>query len=233
MKKLQNLLDSDTREGRIFDLSIQGLIVFSLITFSLETLPNLDTDTQQILSYVEVFIISVFTAEYVIRVALTENRLKYIFSFYGLIDLIAILPFYLSSTVNLQTLRALRLLRLFKLFKLVKYNAAYRRVAKAIVLAKEELVLFTVLTLILLYVAALGIYHFEHAVQPENFRSIFDALWWAVATLTTVGYGDIYPITVGGRIFTFFILMLGLGIVAVPTGIIASALASVKRKETN
>ncbi len=83
----------------------------------------------------------------------------------------------------------------------------------------------------MLYLSAVGIYHFEHAAQPEVFSSIFDCLWWAVATLTTVGYGDIYPITVGGRLFTFIILILGLGLVAVPTGIVASSLSSIKRKE--
>ena len=102
---------------------------------------------------------------------------------------------------------------------------------KAIFIAKEELIIFSAVTLMLLYLSAVGIYHFEHAAQPENFKSIFDSLWWAVATLTTVGYGDVYPITLGGRMFTFVILMLGLGVVAVPTGIIASALASVRKNE--
>ena len=83
----------------------------------------------------------------------------------------------------------------------------------------------------LLYLSAVGIYHFEHAAQPENYTSLFDCLWWAVATLTTVGYGDIYPITTGGRLFTFLILMLGLGVVAVPTGVIASALSAVRKNE--
>ncbi len=83
----------------------------------------------------------------------------------------------------------------------------------------------------MLYLAAIGIYYFEHKAQPEVFRSIFDCLWWAVATLTTVGYGDIYPITIAGRLFTFVILMVGLGLIAVPTGIVASALSSVRRQQ--
>ena len=97
-------------------------------------------------------------------------------------------------------------------------------------LAKEELVIFTIASFVLLFLAAVGIYHFENEAQPEVFRSIFDALWWAVATLTTVGYGDIYPITGGGRLFTFGILMVGLGMIAVPTGIIASSLSDVRRQ---
>ena len=160
-----------------------------------------------------------------------KRPLQYARSFYGIIDLLAILPFYLSGTVSLQALRILRLLRLFRILKLARYNAALVRIGKAVSMAKEELVLFSIVTLMLLYLSALGIYHFEHAAQPEHFRSIFDSLWWAAATLTTVGYGDIYPITLGGRLFTFVVLMLGLGVVAVPTGIIASALASVHKRD--
>tara|TARA_R110002051_G_scaffold97990_3_gene168089 strand:+ start:44 stop:394 length:351 start_codon:yes stop_codon:yes gene_type:complete len=106
----------------------------------------------------------------------------------------------------------------------MRYNKAIERFSRAISLAKEEVLLFLIVTLILIYFSAVGIYYFEHEVQPENFASIFDSLWWAIITLTTVGYGDVYPITVGGKVFTFFILMIGLGIVAIPTGIISSAL---------
>jgi len=89
---------------------------------------------------------------------------------------------------------------------------------------KEELILFLFATAFLLYFSAVGIYYFENPAQPEQFQSIFDSLWWAVATLTTVGYGDVYPVTVGGKIFTFFVLLIGLGIVAVPAGLVSSAL---------
>lgn len=225
------ILASDTKAGRAFDIAIQVLIIISLISFSLETLPNLSTDTYFILGKVEVFIVAIFSIEYIARIIVTKKRLSYIFSFYGLIDLIAILPFYLSGGVSLQTLRVLRLLRLFRILKLTRYHKAFTRISKALSLAKEELIIFSAISLILLYLSAVGIYHFEHEAQPDNFRSIFDSLWWAVATLTTVGYGDVYPITLGGRTFTFVILMLGLGVVAVPTGIFASALASVRKND--
>jgi len=232
MEKLKTIiLRSDTKAGRAFDITIQILIILSLIFFSLETLPNLSEQIYSIFNTIETVIVMIFSIEYVLRILVAEKRLAYIFSFYGLIDLLAILPFYLSTNISLQTLRILRLLRLFRILKLTRYNAAINRISKAIYLAKEELVLFTVITLMLLYISAVGIYHFEHAAQPDNFKSIFDSLWWAVATLTTVGYGDVYPITIAGRIFTFLILMLGLGVVAVPTGIIASALASVRKSE--
>lgn len=224
------IIRSDTRRGRIFDLIIQVLIVISLISFSIETLPGLSGNTYSFLAGIEVFVVVVFTVEYVLRVIVTEKKLSYIFSFYGIVDLLAILPFYLSDSLSLQAMRILRLLRLFRILKLARYNAALERIGKAIWIAREELVLFGMVTLMLLYLSALGIYHFEHAAQPEHFRSIFDSLWWAVSTLTTVGYGDIYPVTLGGRLFTFVVLMLGLGVVAVPTGIIASALSTVRKQ---
>jgi voltage-gated potassium channel len=173
----------------------------------------------------------IFTLEYLLRIYIADKKLKYIFSFYGLIDLVAILPFYLSTTLDLRTLRIFRLFRLIRLFKLLRYSKAIQRFSKALVLAKEEMILFSLMTMILLYLSAVGIYYFEHEAQPENFQSIFHSLWWAVATLTTVGYGDIYPITLGGRIFTFVILMIGLGIVAVPAGLLASALSEAKIQE--
>ena len=233
MEKLREIiLKSDTKLGRAFDILIQMLIVISLIAFSIETLPDLSKDTYSFLSTVEIVIVILFTIEYVLRIIATEKKLSYIFSFYGVVDLLAILPFYLSGSVSLQTLRILRLIRFFRILKLTRYSEAIRRIGKAIFIAKEELILFSIVTLMLLYLSALGIYHFENAAQPDKFKSIFDCLWWSVATLTTVGYGDIYPITFGGRLFTFFVLMLGLGVVAVPTGIVASALASVRKSES-
>jgi voltage-gated potassium channel len=104
------------------------------------------------------------------------------------------------------------------------------RVHRAFIIAKEELVLFGATTLILLYLASLGIYYCESQAQPEAFSSIFACMWWAVTTLTTVGYGDMYPITTGGKLFTFFILIIGLGIVAIPTGLFASALSKAREE---
>lgn len=133
--------------------------------------------------------------------------------------------------MDLRSLRILRMLRLFRLLKLARYNSAMQRFSNAFFIAKEELVLFGVVTVMLLYLSAVGIYYFENEAQPEQFKSIFHSFWWAIATLTTVGYGDVFPVTVGGRIFTFFILMIGLGIVAVPAGLLASALTKVRKED--
>ena len=118
-----------------------------------------------------------------------------------------------------------------RLLKLARYNKALARLGRAFTETKEELVIFTLASFILLFLSSVGIYHFEHDAQPDKYQSIFDCLWWSVATLTTVGYGDIYPITTGGKIFTFFILMIGLGLISVPAGIVASSLTSIRKKE--
>ena len=128
-------------------------------------------------------------------------------------------------------IRIFRLFRLFRAFKLFRYSNAINRFRKAFKQIKEELTLFLFATCFLLYISAVGIYYFENQAQPEQFQSVFHCLWWAVGTLTTVGYGDLYPITIGGKIFTFFILMIGLGIIAVPTGLIASALTKENKDE--
>ncbi len=225
---IKNIVEyNDNKLSKSFALFIQFLIVLSVITFSVETLPNLKPQTKTILNSIEVFCVVVFTLEYLARIYVADNKPKFIFSFFGLIDLFAILPFYLSFGLDLRSLRVLRMFRLFRLLKLVRYNRAMRHFAKAMLLAKEQIILFMGVTLVLIYFAAIGIYYFENEAQPEHFSSIFDSLWWSIVTLTTVGYGDVYPITIGGRIFTFFILLIGLGIVAIPTGIISSSLTKV------
>ncbi|PWI30972.1 ion transporter [Flavobacteriaceae bacterium LYZ1037] len=224
---------NDNKASKVFAIFIQVLILISIVTFTIETLPNLKPRTRSILYVIEVFSVIVFTLEYLMRIYVRDKKLKFIFSFFGIIDLLAILPFYLSFGVDLRSLRALRFLRLFRILKLVRYNRAMNHFTTAIKSAKEEILLFLFITLILIYFAAVGIYYFENEAQPEHFSSIFDSLWWAIVTLTTVGYGDVYPITVGGKVFTFFILLIGLGIVAIPTGIISSALTkSVDHNET-
>jgi len=222
---------NDNKLSRYFAFFIQALILVSVITFSMDTIPNLKPETKALLAVIEVFSVVVFTIEYVLRIYVADRKFRFIFSFFGLIDLLAILPFYLSFGVDLRSLRALRFLRLFIVLKLVRYNKAMNHFIKAMSTAREQILLFIFITIILIYFAAVGIYYFENEVQPDKFSSIFDSLWWAIITLTTVGYGDVFPITVGGKVFTFIILMLGLGIVAVPTGIISSALTKSVDKE--
>lgn len=207
------------------------LILISMASFAFETVPDLDADVRRGLEWVEVITIMIFTLEYCARLYTAEYKMRFVFSFYGLVDLLAILPFYLALMVDLRSLRALQLLRLVRVLKIGRYGGAVDRFLLAIRQTKEELIVFTLVAMILLYLSAMGIYYFEHTAQPDKFQSIFDCLWWAAVTLTTVGYGDIYPITHGGRVFTIFILLLGLGLVAIPTGIVASALSVLRRTQ--
>jgi len=223
--------ENDTTAGKAFDLFIQFLIVLSLVSFCIETLPNLGKNTKWILNTTEVIIVAIFTLEYLLRLFVADKKLKFVFSFYALIDLIAILPFYVARGIDLRSIRVFRLFRLIRAFKIFRYSKAIQRFKNAFLEVKEELILFLVATGFLLFIAAVGIYYFENPAQPEQFKSIFHCLWWAVATLTTVGYGDIYPITAGGKIFTSFIVIIGLGIIAVPTGLIASALTKTLKDE--
>lgn len=230
---LKNIITNiNSKNGRRFDIFIQILIILSLIAFSVETLPDITEQTKQILYWFEVFCLAIFTAEYVLRFNYAKKKLKYIFSFYGIIDLLAILPFYLSFGIDLRSLRIFRVFRVFRILKLARYNKALSHFKRAAIEAKEEIILFIIVMGMLLYLSAIGIYYFEHEAQPEKFSSVFSSLWWSISTLTTVGYGDVYPITLGGKIFTFCILVVGLGIVTVPAGLVASALSNtVKRKK--
>ena len=229
---LKNLIDvNDNIESKVFDIFIMILVVLSIIAFSIETMPNLEKDSKDFLYMFEIFSVVVFTIEYIIRVSISEKKLSYIFSFYGIIDILAILPFYLAFFIDLRAIKVFRFFRLLRLLKLTRYSKTMGKFQKAIYQSKEEFILFFILTLILFYLASVGIYYFENEAQPKVFASIFDSMWWSVATLTTVGYGDVYPITVGGKIFTTITLLIGLGVVGIPAGIVSAALSQVNLEE--
>ncbi|MEN8786272.1 MAG: ion transporter [Flavobacteriales bacterium] len=206
-------------------------MLISLISFAIETLPNNSEETKKVLFLIELISVIIFSVEYLLRVYSAKSPLKYIFSFFGIIDLLAILPFYLKFAIDLRALRVFRVFRIFRALKLIRYNKALLRFHVAAKMVKEEMVLFFIVTAILVFLSASGIYFFENEAQPEVFSSIFHSFWWAIVTLTTVGYGDVYPITVGGKIFTFFVLIIGVGVVTVPAGIIATALTSARNME--
>ena len=230
--KIDKIVETrESKAGLYFDYAIQVLILLSVASFTIETLPDLTAETINYLETFELVCIFIFSLEYLIRLYIAKNKLKFITSFYGIIDILAILPFYLTLGFDLRSARVLRFLRLFRLIKLIRYNKAIRRFQTAFMMIKQELVMFSMVSLILFYLSAVGIYYFENSVQPELFSSVFSSLWWSVVTLTTVGYGDIVPITVGGRIFTFIILMIGLGIIAIPSGMISSALTEARAIE--
>lgn len=132
-----------------------------------------------------------------------------------------------------RALKSFRIFRLLRLFKLFRHSSSIYRFIKAFKIIKHDLTVFGVAALMMIYISGAGIHYFENEVQPKLFASIFDGIWWGVVTLTTVGYGDAYPVTIGGKLFTFLILIIGLAIVAVPTGLIASALTEVREEEND
>jgi voltage-gated potassium channel len=230
--KLRIIIEDNTsRKGKIFDYFIQVLILLSLIAFTIETLPNNSVQTIEILNVFELICVIIFSIEYLLRILVSKKPLKYIFSFYGIIDLLAIFPFYLKGAYDLRALRAFRIFRIFRALKLIRYNKALNRFNIAAKIVKEEMILFFIITAIFIFLASAGIYFFENKAQPESFTSVIHSGWWAIATLTTVGYGDVYPITMGGKIFTFFILLIGVGVVTVPAGLVASALSKAREIE--
>ncbi len=228
---IARITDPETRVGRAFDRIIYFLIFLSLVLFALETLPEAQA-YQRIFDWSEGFIVMVFTVEYILRTI--SKRRRFVLSFYGIIDLLAILPFYMSiGTVDLRSVRVLRVLRLLRIAKLQQFEKALQRLRLAFEEVGNELAVYFGLTAMMIYLASVGIYYCENAAQPEAFRSVFHSMWWAVVTLSTVGYGDVYPITVAGRIFTFVILILGLSLVSVPSGLLASALVKQSKTDLN
>lgn len=231
-EKLRNIIEDNTsKKGKIFDYFIQVLILLSLIAFTIETFPDNSKNTIETLKTFEILCVIIFSIEYILRIYVSKKPFRYIFSFYGIIDFLAIFPFYLRGAYDLRALRAFRIFRIFRALKLIRYNKALNRFHIAAKIVKEEIVLFLIVTSIFIFLASAGIYFFENKAQPEIFTSVIHSGWWAVVTLTTVGYGDVYPITVGGKIFTFFILLIGVGIVTIPAGLVASALSKAREIE--
>lgn len=209
---------------------MHGLIFLFLIAFSLKTIPDLTPWQREALLCFEYFSILAFTSEFLVRLWFSRPRWSYLFSFFGMVDAIAIIPFYLglffALGIDLLPIRALCLLKLGRI-----YGRSLRIFKRAFFIIKNELILFASTMFILLFLSAVGIYYFEHQAQPEAFTSVFESLWWAIVTLTTVGYGDVVPITTGGRIFTFFVLLIGLGTIAAPSGLLASALSKARHDQ--
>jgi voltage-gated potassium channel len=231
-EKLRIIIEDNTSpKGKVFDYFIQVLILLSLIAFTIETLPNNSVKTVNFLNGFELICVIIFSIEYLLRIFVAKKPFKYIFSFYGIIDFLAIFPFYLRGAYDLRALRAFRIFRIFRALKLIRYNKALNRFHIAAKIVKEEIILFLIITSIFIFLASAGIYFFENEAQPDIFTSVIHSGWWAVVTLTTVGYGDVYPITVGGKIFTFFILLIGVGIVTIPAGLVASALSKAREIE--
>lgn len=214
---------------------IMFLIILSVVEIILESYQNLSPGLSRFLSFFEVFVVIVFTIEYFLRIWIADLRYrklspwrarwKVITSTAGLVDLVAILPFYLPLLIvtDLRVVRVLRLLRLLRIFKLGRHSMAMRLVAQVLREKGSELSITVVVAGLLMLLSSALMFDLEHHTQPEKFPNIVATLWWAIATLTTVGYGDVYPVTAGGKILAGIIALLGIGLVALPAGILSGA----------
>lgn len=222
----------DPRFGSAFDQAMLAVILLSLAALAAETVRTLPGWLHGLCQIVEIVSILLFTGEYALRLWTAPSRWKYALSFWGVIDLLTVAPWWLTfGGGSFQAIRSLRLLRILRALKLVRHLAAIRRVRRAFQLVREELAVFGLMAGILLFIAGVGIYEFENEAQPDAFSSIPQSLWFVIVTLTTVGYGDIYPVTAGGKLFTVLILITGIGIVALPTSLITTGLTRAREEE--
>lgn len=226
---------TNTASGRLFDLILLGIIVLSVIIVMLETVKGFDTKYHYELIVLEWIITIFFTLEYILRIISIKKPLKYIFSFYGIIDLIAILPMYLSfffvGASVLTLIRALRLLRLFKILKHPKFSRQSVHLKEALVASRGKILIFIYFMLISSIIIGSIMYLVEG--KEGGFTSIPISIYWTIVTLTTVGYGDISPITPLGQAIASIVMIMGYGIIAVPTGIVSAELANTNRKKDN
>ena len=218
--------------NKYFIKFIYALIVLNVLTLILESYKELNDNYGGFFYAFEIFSVSIFTLEYLIRIWVSDKtkedkkeRINFAFSTLGIIDLIAIIPFYLPFIFpfDLRIVRILRLFRLLRIFKLSRYSKSLKTIQYIFKETKAELSITVFVTFVLMILSSTLMYYIEHDAQPEKFASIGDAVWWAVATLTTVGYGDVYPVTALGKILSGIIALIGIGFVALPTGIISSA----------
>ena len=223
----------DTTRNRIqviVQLSLQLLIVYSVVTIALETMPSLES-YDQFFRVSEIVVVTVFTIEYLVAWWFSDNRLKYPFRLLSILDLLAILPFYLSLTIDLRTVRAIRLMRIFRVLKLGRYNRAMRTIGMALKRTGPEIGVVFLGAGIMIVISAMALYYAEHDAQPQVYSSIPASLWWAVTTLTTVGYGDVSPITPTGKIVAAVVMLTGIGLIALPTSLISGAMTDILQEQ--
>jgi voltage-gated potassium channel len=229
---------SNDKWSQRVDVFIICLILLNILAVVLESVLGIRKNYQQAFNYIEIFSVIIFSIEYLFRIwSITENekyknpvsgRLRYLFSFYSIIDLVAIVPAYIPLFIGLDTrvVRGIRILRLFRILKLSRYNKAFTHLKYVIQSTKEQLAISLFAVLMLLVISSTLMYYVENEAQPEAFSSIPATMWWGVATLTTVGYGDVYPITETGKLMAGIIAILGVGLFALPAGILANGFGS-------
>jgi voltage-gated potassium channel len=233
LKLYEIVFEADTPAGRTFDIVLLISIVASVIIVVLESVPAIKQRFGPELRIVEWFFTIIFTLEYLARLWTVPYKKKYVFSFFGIIDLLSVLPTYLgfffAGAQSLMVIRSLRLLRIFRIFKLSRYIGEGQHLARAMKASQHKIIVFllTVLTSVIIFGTLM--YMIE---GPNNgFSSIPKSIYWAIVTMTTVGYGDIAPQTALGQTLASVIMILGYGIIAVPTGIVSAEMVQIKARE--
>jgi len=224
------IYEADSKNGKTFDLILIVAIIFSIILVMLESVEELDAKFHNFFNIAEWAITILFTIEYIIRIITVKKPKKYIFSFYGIIDLLSTIPKYLSLFIGgahaLVALRALRLLRIFRILKLVRFVGATNTLGKALKASRFKILVFISAVMIICVIIGTMMYLIEG--DPSGFTSIPKSIYWAIVTLTTVGYGDIAPQTAIGQLLASLVMILGYGIIAIPTGIVSVEMAKDK-----
>ncbi|MEW5675757.1 ion transporter [Flavobacterium enshiense] len=225
---------SNTFAGRLFDLILLAVILLSVLLVMLESVEKLDAKYHSFIIISEWIITISFTLEYILRIICNRKPLNYIFSFYGIVDLISILPMYLSFFIPgsrmLSVIRALRLLRLFGILNLVHFTGQESQLKLAIKASRTKIIVFVYFVLIVSILLGAVMYVIEG--KESGFTSIPVSIYWCIVTLTTVGYGDIAPVTTLGQIIASCIMIMGYGIIAVPTGIVTAEFAAANRNKS-
>jgi voltage-gated potassium channel len=231
--KLHNTIyESNTTAGKVFDIALLVLIVLSIIVVMLDSMKSFNRQYAHLFSVLEWAFTFLFTMEYILRLVSIKKPWLYVFSFLGIIDLLAIIPSYLSiffaGAQSLLVLRALRLLRVFRIFKLTHFltEADFLQAAIRASLKKISVFMLVVFTLVII----LGSIMYLVEKGSNGFDSIPDSIYWAIVTITTVGYGDISPVTPTGKFIASLIMLLGYGIIAVPTGILTTEMTLAIRR---
>lgn len=227
------IFEADTPTGKFFDIALLVLIVLSVIVVMMESSDGWPEGWSEVFIVLEWVFTLIFTIEYVLRLWVTIRPMKYVLSFYGIVDLLAILPTYLSiffaGSQTIAVIRALRLLRVFRIFKLGKYLSEGDQLRRAMVASRNKIMVFLFVVTILVILIGSLMYLIEGG-SNKGFSSIPKAVYWAIVTLTTVGYGDITPSTNIGQFLSAIVMIVGYAIIAVPTGIVTNEMLQAGKK---
>lgn len=231
------IFEADTTSGKLFDIILLAAILLSIVGVMLESVYEIDRKYHELIIAFEWGFTILFTIEYFFRIYAVNRPFKYIFSFMGIVDLLAIIPTYLifilPAAHSLSVIRAIRLIRIFRIFKLSRYLRGAHTMQIALRSSRPKIIVFLLSVILLVIILGTLMYVIESGARTNGFENIPNSIYWAIITLTTVGYGNIVPMTIFGKIVASFIMILGYGIIAVPTGIVTAEFSRKRKEKVN